>query len=380
MSVEKGLSLAVAKALQSQGHTAVYAGGCVRDHLLGVEPKDYDIATSAEPEQVIEILEKSYKVIPVGMSFGVVRVVEGEHQIEIATLRTEKGYTDGRRPDAVSFTRDLKEDASRRDFTINAMFMDPVTEQIHDFFNGQVDLANRVIRPVGKASVRFSEDYLRMMRAARFVAQLDAQLDPDIMHLMSELAPKIRIISSERQMDELSKIFKTHHAKQGIAILNMTGILSYMFPVTKISYARLQKCPCNTSLEEGLSFILQDLPVDHVREVLKASKCSTKTITEVQKSLEFVEYVRQGDHYSAYKVMCSLGRIPRLSHSSDTLKVTAHWPSSTSPRLVTGLLIQSVRPDIKGVAMGDAIAKGARAQYDGVISNQEEAISWLKSL
>lgn len=378
----KDLSIEIAKRLQGSGHIAVYAGGCVRDHLLGVEPKDYDIATSARPEQVINTFEKDFKVIPVGVSFGVIRIVKNDHQVEVATLRTEQGYSDGRRPDAVSFTKDLKEDAARRDFTINAMFMDPITGAIFDFFDGEADLANRVIRPVGNARVRFSEDFLRMMRAARFVAQLDAQLDPDIIQLMSEMSGNIKRVSPERRMDELAKMFRTRHAKQGIAILNITGILGQMFPITKLSYSRLQDCPSYASLEDGLAYLLQDLPKEDAEEVVKSSRCSSKIATDVFKQLSFIEHLDSGNHYQAYKDHKFLNRVPMIAYKRYSVlsEAMSHWPSVDRPRLVTGLLIQSVRPDIVGVAMGDAISKGARAQYDGVISNIQEATEWLKSL
>src|SRR5262249_32351398 len=156
---EKQLATAVVAALHKRGHTAVLAGGCVRDELLGRQPKDYDVATSATPDEVESIFPKT---IAVGKQFGVVIVVEGESKIEVATLRADGQYSDGRRPEKVQYVTSLREDAARRDFTINAMFEDPLTGEIFDFFGGQHDLAAGIIRAVGNPGERIEEDRLRM--------------------------------------------------------------------------------------------------------------------------------------------------------------------------------------------------------------------------
>ena len=162
---QKQFAIEVTFALQRAGHTAYWAGGCVRDAILGREPKDYDVATSATPDQVRELFGFK-RTLPIGASFGVITVVgpKSAGQIEVATFRRDGGYSDGRRPDSVEFT-DAQEDAIRRDFTINGMFFDPATQQVIDYVGGQEDIKRRVIRAIGDPDKRIEEDKLRMLRA-----------------------------------------------------------------------------------------------------------------------------------------------------------------------------------------------------------------------
>ena len=188
--------------LQSAGFTAYWAGGCVRDLLLDITPKDYDIATDAEPEAVLNIFPHA---VAVGKSFGVVRVPIGPDALEIATFRTDADYRDGRRPDRVTFS-DPPTDAQRRDFTINAIFYDPVAERYHDFAEGRRDIAARVVRCVGDPEERFSEDHLRMLRAVRFSTVLDFSLHPDTAEAIRRCAPLVKRVSPERIRDEFTRI------------------------------------------------------------------------------------------------------------------------------------------------------------------------------
>ncbi len=157
----------VIERLQNAGFEAVFAGGCVRDFILGVEPKDIDIATNATPEQVEALFEKT---VAVGKAFGVIRVLYDEEEFEVATFRTDSSASDGRRPDSVSFSS-MEEDAKRRDLTINALFFDPIKDKIYDFVGGQADIKARCIRFVGNAEERIEEDKLRMLRVIRFAAR-----------------------------------------------------------------------------------------------------------------------------------------------------------------------------------------------------------------
>ncbi|HZI03258.1 MAG TPA: [cytidine(C)-cytidine(C)-adenosine (A)]-adding enzyme, partial [Archangium sp.] len=167
--------LDVIARLHELGHAVFLVGGCVRDTLRGVHPKDFDVATSALPEEVQRAFRK---VIPTGIQHGTVTVVQGGTHVEVTTFRSEGDYHDGRRPSAVTFERDIVKDLSRRDFTINAMAWNPLTHELADPFGGQEDLKARVVRCVGSAIERFSEDGLRPMRAVRFAAVLDFTLDP----------------------------------------------------------------------------------------------------------------------------------------------------------------------------------------------------------
>ncbi len=189
--------------LQAADFAAFWVGGCVRDFLLGREPQDFDIATDARPEQVEKLFKKT---IPVGKKFGVIIVVEGGQQFQIATFRAEADYQDGRRPEKVVFAS-AEADALRRDFTVNGLFYDPLTNKIHDWVGGEKDLRAKIIRTIGVPEERFGEDHLRLLRAVRFAAQLDFEIEPKTFAAIQKLAPKIKLISAERVRDELIKLF-----------------------------------------------------------------------------------------------------------------------------------------------------------------------------
>ena len=201
--------------LQQAGFDTFWVGGCVRDFLLGREPQDFDVATDAKPEQV----EKLFcKTIPVGKKFGVIIVVENEIQFQVATFRAEADYQDGRRPEKIEFAN-AEADASRRDFTVNGLFYDPLTEKIHDWIAGEKDLRTKIIRTIGAPEERFGEDHLRLLRAVRFAAQLKFEIEPRTFAAVQSLAPKIKIISAERVREELIKLFSPPHAARGLVLL-----------------------------------------------------------------------------------------------------------------------------------------------------------------
>jgi len=212
--------------LHAAGHTAYWVGGCVRDQLLGRIPTDYDIATSARPAAVEKLFPHT---IPVGRQFGVVIVVEQNHQFQIATYRAEADYRDGRRPETVTFA-DAQADAVRRDFTVNGLFLDPLTGQLHDWVGGQADLQARLIRTIGDPTERFTEDHLRLLRAIRFAAQLNFTIHPDTLAAIRRLAPAIQRVSAERIRDELQKLFAPPHALRGLDLLRDSGLLEPVFP------------------------------------------------------------------------------------------------------------------------------------------------------
>ena len=189
--------------LQAADFAAFWVGGCVRDFLLGREPQDFDIATDAKPEQVEKLFKKT---IPVGKKFGVIIVVEGGQQFQIATFRAEADYQDGRRPEKVVFAN-AEADALRRDFTVNGLFYDPLTQKIHDWVGGEKDLRAKIIRTIGVPEERFGEDHLRLLRAVRFAAQLNFEIESKTFAAIQRLAPKIKLISAERVRDELIKLF-----------------------------------------------------------------------------------------------------------------------------------------------------------------------------
>lgn len=216
----------IVRTLQTAGHEAYFVGGCVRDLLLGQIPKDYDVVTSARPEGVERLFPHTK---PVGRKFGVMLVIHGPCQTEVATFRAEADYRDGRRPERVSFG-DPQADAARRDFTINGLFLDPVTQTVRDWVGGQADLRARVVRAIGNPDERFAEDHLRMLRAVRFAARLDFALEPATGASIRRQAARIQGISAERIRDELLRIFRPPHAARGLDLLLETGLLAEVLP------------------------------------------------------------------------------------------------------------------------------------------------------
>src|SRR5215212_10163592 len=197
---ERADAEAVLRRLRHNGHEAYFAGGCVRDLLLGLEPKDYDVATDAQPQRVRELFTKTEAV---GAAFGVILVRHGRSVVEVATFRSDGSYLDGRRPSEVKFTT-AQEDAQRRDFTINGLFMDPLAEdRVIDFVGGKEDLAARRLRAIGDPSSRFAEDHLRLLRAVRFAARFGLEIAPSTAMAIEQHANLLKGISPERIAEEL---------------------------------------------------------------------------------------------------------------------------------------------------------------------------------
>ncbi|MHC5160322.1 MAG: CCA tRNA nucleotidyltransferase [Planctomycetota bacterium] len=217
----------VVRQLHKEGYTALFAGGCVRDRLLNRPAKDYDVVTDAVPEQVTKCFRRTLQI---GAQFGVVMVLTGGQQVEVATFRTEGGYQDGRHPDYVEFGS-ATEDASRRDFTVNGMFYDPITKEVLDFVNGQQDLKKKVLRTIGDPDERFGEDYLRMLRAVRFAVKLQFTIDPDTWSAIQKHASKITGVSAERIAAELEQILSHPNRAEGVQLLTDSGLAVAIFDI-----------------------------------------------------------------------------------------------------------------------------------------------------
>ncbi len=222
----KEMATEIVRQLQNAGFAAYWVGGCVRDWWLGKEPNDYDIATSALPEEIEALFPNT---VAVGKQFGVILVLQDSHPFQVATFRSESDYTDGRRPDKVTFSSP-EEDASRRDFTVNGLFYDPIAEQTSDWVGGLTDLRERRIRTIGDPECRFAEDHLRLLRAVRFAAQLDFEIDAPTWRALRANVPKIASVSAERVRDELWKLFKPPHAGRGLDLLRESGLLELLLP------------------------------------------------------------------------------------------------------------------------------------------------------
>ena len=222
----KQAAIDIIRTLRDHGHQAFLAGGCVRDMLIGRAAKDYDVATSARPDEIVKLFRRTLRI---GVQFGVVMVMLDSQQVEVATFRTESGYSDGRHPTSVSFS-DAEHDAGRRDFTINGMFLDPIDDRVYDYVCGRADLDAKVIRTIGAADERFGEDYLRMLRGVRFGTQLGFDIVPDTWNAICRNASKIAGISSERIATEIEAIVTDPNRVAGFKMLVDSGLFAAIFP------------------------------------------------------------------------------------------------------------------------------------------------------
>jgi poly(A) polymerase len=222
----KVLATDVFRKLQAKGYQAVFAGGCVRDMLMGRTPTDYDVATNGTPDDVCRIFPKAKLV---GAHFGVVIVVMDSHQFEVATFRAEGEYLDGRHPSAVTFTT-AEGDVRRRDFTVNGLLYDPVADKVLDYVGGEADIKARLVRVIGDPRARFAEDHLRLLRAVRFAAFLDFEIEAVTRKAILEMTPKIKTVSAERVAEELKKLLTRHGASRGLKLLHEVGLLREIMP------------------------------------------------------------------------------------------------------------------------------------------------------
>src|SRR5437667_9796561 len=243
----KDFAISILRTLHDQGYQAYLVGGCVRDLLLGREPGDYDIATDATPEQVMRIFPQTYAVgaqfgvvlVPMAVDPSVTSVVDqadvnhGRHRgktVEVATFRSDIGYSDGRHPDQVRFSKDPRQDVQRRDFTINGLLLDPLKNEVLDFVGGRKDLDSGIIRAIGEPELRFAEDKLRILRAVRFAARFGYSIEPQTSAAIQKLAPQIHQVSRERVRDELTRMLTEGQARRAFLLLDESGLLEEVLP------------------------------------------------------------------------------------------------------------------------------------------------------
>ncbi len=278
----KQAAIKIIRRLNCNGFQALMAGGCVRDMLLGKRPKDYDVATNAQPKDVMALFKRTLKV---GAKFGVVIVLLEGRQVEVATFRTETGYADGRHPSVVRFAS-AAEDASRRDFTINGMFYDPVKEKVIDYADGRADLKKGLIRTIGKPKERFNEDYLRMLRAVRFSTQLGFDIEPATWSAICSNAKNITKISGERIAIELEAILVNPNRSKGASMLVESGLAKAIFPGFSGRHAEfavsvLGQLRKKIDFALALASLFAGCPTDFARQkcqILKLSRSQNKHI------------------------------------------------------------------------------------------------------
>ena len=426
-------AIEIIRTLRRAGHEALLAGGCVRDYLLGREPKDHDVATSATPQQVLLLFPGA---LTVGAHFGVVIVRRGDEQVEVATFRTDGSYRDGRRPESVTFST-AEEDARRRDFTVNGLFRDPVDDRIIDYVGGRADLERRLLRAIGDPMRRFEEDRLRLLRAVRFATVLGFEIEPETWRAVKASAHLLPTVSAERIRDEFVKILLHPCRQRGFDLLVESGLMAGILPevlalkgvqqppqwhpegdVFVHTRLMLGLLPEHASLTLVLGVLLHDIAkpatftVDEdgrirfnghdklgavmAGEILRRMKFSNEVIEAVQPVVEHhmsfkdVTRMRQStlkrmmarptwpDELALHRVDC-LGSNGMLDNYEFMVRKAGEFSSEPLiPRpLLTGhdLIALGWKP---GKGVGQTLSALQDAQLEGLVSTREDALEWLK--
>jgi len=386
----------IVATLRDAGHVAYFAGGCVRDALMGVDPKDFDVATDATPDQVSGLFLRTKKV---GAKFGVVMVRVGGHELEVATFRSEGDYADHRHPGHVHFTT-AEADANRRDFTINGMFFDPVANRVIDGVGGQADLQARIIRAIGNPADRFEEDHLRMLRAVRFASRLGFTIEPATSEAIRRQAAGIRSISAERIRMELEQILQDANRERGWRLLHAVGLSAFLvdgltFSDDDIDQAarRLAALPATASFPLALAAILHERTDPPARAVCIALRMSVAETDCVTWLLQKLPQGRDADRLELADVKL-LRADPRFEDLVALLRAEAHAAgrasaaANTLARRAAAMAPHAVSPapfvngdDLlargvpQGPRLGRILETVFRAQLNEQIANPEEALA-----
>jgi tRNA nucleotidyltransferase/poly(A) polymerase len=398
-SKQRQFALDVVRRLREAGFEAYWAGGCVRDEVLGRQPKDYDVATNAKPPEIRELFGKT-RTLPLGAAFGVITVVgpRPAGQIEVATFRQDAAYSDGRHPDSVTFSS-AREDAERRDFTINGMFFDPVERHVIDYVGGQEDLRQGRIRAIGAPRMRFQEDKLRMLRAIRFAAVFGFTIDEETTAAIREMAGQITVVSPERIAMEMRRVLTEPGRVQGVRLLIdlelAAAVLPEIVPKDEPSRGRLEQSlnVLGRLREPEFSLALAALLAEHgpaaVSEVGLRWKLSNKETDEATWLVANHNALvgAPGAKWSKIQpllVNCWAAALVDLHEASSTCtteeinwcRERLAWPREklNPPPLTTGNDLQAagLRP---GPAFAHILQAIRDAQLDGEIQTKEEAIA-----
>jgi len=390
-------AIKVVRVLRRGGFEALLAGGCVRDMLLGRRASDYDVATDARPEDVVELFRRTLKV---GAKFGVVIVLIEGQNVEVATFRTDADYADGRHPKAVTFAG-AADDAGRRDFTINGMFFDPVKGEVIDYVDGQADLKRKIVRTIGRPEERFAEDHLRMLRAVRFSTQLGFAIEKATFAAICDNAVGIKKISGERVAMELEGILAGPNRSTGASLLIKSGLAEQIFggfvgEPTRFSVRVLSRLPKKIDFSLGLAGFFAGFETDFAVErlrVLRLSGIQTKHVKYLlanrdrllreQMSLAELKQVLSEPHfedlYALQKaIQKAAGRsIAALIALSKKIKALGDVELRPKPLLDGHDLIRL------GAAPGPALGQLARemyvAQLEGELRTAKQAEQWAQT-
>ena len=435
MESNKAAAIDIIGKLQEKGHIAYLAGGCVRDMLRGETPKDYDIATSALPEEITSIFTKTREV---GVHFGVVIVIVNNQAFDVATFRNDGSYKDGRHPEEVTFSTP-QDDTARRDFTVNGIFFDPISEKYIDFVEGKSDIDKKVIRAIGEPNLRFQEDHLRLLRAIRFAARFDYEIEAETWNSIKSNASGISKISKERIRDELTKILLNENRVLGFDLLVESGLMEHIIPQilqlkgceqppqfhpegdvfvhTRLMLSLLKDAP---SIELVLSVLLHDIgkpatysfdeEADRIRfnghdklgaemseQILRELKFSNSIIEDVVQmvanhmTFKDVQKMRQSklkrfmsrstfnDEIELHRVDClgSWGGLDNYDFLNKKMVEFANEPIIPQPLLTGKDLIElgwSPGPDL-----GQTLNSVQDMQLEGKLNSKDEALDWVKS-
>lgn len=345
--------LEIIRTLRNKGFVSYLVGGCVRDMLLEREPKDYDVVTNATPEQIKDIFPKT---VLVGEAFGVVRVLIGDEDVEVATFRSDGKYNDGRHPEGVTFSTP-ENDVERRDFTINAMLYDPIEDKVLDYVGGHSDVENGLIRTVGNPSKRFAEDRLRMLRAIRFLAQLDFHIDDETAQAIQDSASSIFMVSKERITQELAKIWRSENPGSGFFYLKILGLLEHVIPYSNVesgwstisrAFDELGNEPTSPDDKEIIGWALTLMPFEsnHPSKFIdeRLRSCFRLTNPQIKKIMalhESRDVFREGNLKSAYVTKLLLSPDAKLFIAFQ--KIVNSW-SENHPRV---LELNAIMNDLK---------------------------------
>ena len=385
----------IVKTLRDKGYVAYFVGGCVRDMVMEIEPSDYDIATSARPEEVMDIFHRTE---PIGARFGVVLVIHHGIPFEVATFRSDEAYVDGRRPTGVVFT-DATEDVHRRDFTINGLLYDPIEQELIDYVGGQADIAARIVRAIGNPAKRFEEDKLRILRAIRFGARLGYSIEQETWNAVSRMAPSIHQVSAERIRDELVRILTEGEAARGVRMLEESGLLAELLPEISWSYAlerRLGMLAIGGAPDFAMAVLLNDAAAQAAAQVVARLKFSSRQQGHVRTLVRgqvqfgrvrdmsvaelkrFMRRERFADHLELYRLQATTDGESLQNHEFVVSMLTKWTAQDLDPEpLISGddLITLGLEP---GPSFKDILAQVEDEQLEGRLVDQASAIEFVR--
>ncbi|WP_374001787.1 CCA tRNA nucleotidyltransferase [Bdellovibrio bacteriovorus] len=369
--------------LQAHGYKAFLAGGCVRDALLGLQANDLDVATDANPDQIESLFKKT---VNVGKSFGVMRVLVDGADIEVATFRNDGTYLDGRRPESVVFSTP-QEDAQRRDFTVNALMYDLSTEQVLDYVGGQADLQAGILRTVGDSERRFLEDHLRLLRAARFAAQLNFVIEDESFQAMTRMATLVTKVSGERIRDEMNKLLKAQAVPRGLEAMAQSGLMRELFPF-RLRDNSWKTSPLVEEAWQALALFVRkadsvemEKTLDRLRLSSRERRCIEDSWAVWQDALALLnlsmgkklqKMARDG---VAFALRILLEESPENSQIQELFVQWDSWQNLLPRPFLNG---EDVKGLLTGKAIGDCLDQAFELQLERGLQSRDEALQWLK--